>query len=395
MSTEQYDAYPYPARDPKDEAKRLITGAPSHPHEIDTHIYAGRRDWSQPFRALVAGGGTGDALVQLAQILTWAGAPYEIVYLDLSKSARGIAEARIKARGLKGVTFYTAPLQDAPRHGAFDYIDCCGVLHHLPDPGEGLRALEAALKPGGGIGFMVYAPYGRSGVYPVQEAFRALMPSLPPEERLKRAKKILTSLPANHPFRRNAMVGDHARDDAGLYDLLLHMQDRAFAVDEWLGELDHAGLALTSWMVPALYDLSTITDVPHKLPEREAMATAEKLRGTLTKHVGYAQRAGEVRAPMAQPSLALTPHLDVSRENLVKGIAAGKVFKVTSQGVTFRLKLPQSAAPILSRVNGRTTLAEIAGAVAVDAVRFQSLWANIHRAFLSVGMLRYSSLKPR
>ena len=26
----QYEAYPYPARDPRDEAKRLIIGSPSH-----------------------------------------------------------------------------------------------------------------------------------------------------------------------------------------------------------------------------------------------------------------------------------------------------------------------------------------------------------------------------
>ena len=26
---DQYEAYPYPARDPRDEAKRLITGSPS------------------------------------------------------------------------------------------------------------------------------------------------------------------------------------------------------------------------------------------------------------------------------------------------------------------------------------------------------------------------------
>ena len=31
----QYEAYPYPARDPGDEAQRLITGSPSHLLEIE------------------------------------------------------------------------------------------------------------------------------------------------------------------------------------------------------------------------------------------------------------------------------------------------------------------------------------------------------------------------
>jgi hypothetical protein len=69
----QYEAYPYPERDPADEAKRLIVGSPSHPVELDHYLFAGRRDWTKPFRALVAGGGTGDALIQLAQVLASAG----------------------------------------------------------------------------------------------------------------------------------------------------------------------------------------------------------------------------------------------------------------------------------------------------------------------------------
>ena len=62
----QYEAYPYPDRDPADEAKRLITGSPSDPPEIDHMLFGGVRDWRAPFRALVAGGGTGDGLMLLA-----------------------------------------------------------------------------------------------------------------------------------------------------------------------------------------------------------------------------------------------------------------------------------------------------------------------------------------
>ncbi|MGR3783009.1 MAG: class I SAM-dependent methyltransferase, partial [Albimonas sp.] len=77
----QYESYPYPARDPADEARRLVEGSPSDPIEIDHFLFRGRRDWSRPFRALVAGGGTGDGLVMLAQKLADAGCPAEIHYL--------------------------------------------------------------------------------------------------------------------------------------------------------------------------------------------------------------------------------------------------------------------------------------------------------------------------
>ena len=63
----QYQAYPYPRRDPRDEAKRLIVGSPGHLREIDHWVFGARRPASRPLRALIAGGGTGDATIMLAQ----------------------------------------------------------------------------------------------------------------------------------------------------------------------------------------------------------------------------------------------------------------------------------------------------------------------------------------
>ncbi len=51
----------------------------------------------------------------------------------------------------------------------FDKIVCTGVLHHLPHPDAGLRALRAVLNPGGAMPLMVYATYGRTGVYMLQD----------------------------------------------------------------------------------------------------------------------------------------------------------------------------------------------------------------------------------
>ncbi len=293
--SEQYEAFPYPARDPADEARRLVTGSPSHPLEIDHFLFGGARDWSQPFRALVAGGGTGDALIQLAQVLTSAGRPYQITYVDLSKAARKIAEARAKARGLTGITFVTGSLLEAPDLGRFDYIDCCGVLHHLPDPQAGFDALAAALTPTGGMGVMVYAPFGRSGVYPLQEAFGAVLTGSAPD-RLRRAKAMFDRIPDGHPFKRNAQLSDHRASDAGFYDLLLHSQDKPFRISALLAALDRAGLAMTGTPQAHLYDPTPILGDPGLLagldmPAR--MDLAEALRGTIRTHVIYAARQGQ------------------------------------------------------------------------------------------------------
>ena len=85
--SEQYENYPYPPRDPAEEAQRLITGSPSQLDELNHYVFGGRRDFSKPFRALVAGGGTGDAAIMLAQQLAETGGPGEVIYLDLSAAS--------------------------------------------------------------------------------------------------------------------------------------------------------------------------------------------------------------------------------------------------------------------------------------------------------------------
>ena len=57
---------------------------------------------------------------------------------------------------------------------SFDLVVCTGVLHHLADPVAGLRALRDVLSPEGAMHLMVYAPYGRTGIYMLQEYCRRL-----------------------------------------------------------------------------------------------------------------------------------------------------------------------------------------------------------------------------
>lgn len=398
----QYEAYPYPERDPADEAKRLITGSPSHPLEIDHFLFDGQRDWARPLRVLVAGGGTGDGLIQLAQLMAQLGRPAEITYVDLSTASRRIAEARAKARGLADIRFITGSLMDAPEWGPFDYIDCCGVLHHLPDPAAGFAALRAALAPevaeqGGGLGFMVYAPYGRAGVYPLQAAFGALFQGLAPEARLKAAKALVADLPAGHPFSGNPNLGDHKESDAGFYDLLLHSQDRAFDVAALLEMLDVSGWRLSGFTMPALYDLGRImplsehSEVGH-LDAAQRMAIAEQLRGAIKAHVAYAVPQGAARGLADGRAQTLVPHLKgVQAAPLAQAIAQGKTPKLTFAGIDAVVSLPKDVAPLIGAIDGRRSLAQIAQAARLDPIRMGTLWPSVQRELGDWGLLLYSS----
>lgn len=394
----QYEAYPYPERDPADEAKRLVKGSPSDPVELDHYLFAGRRDWTKPFRVLVAGGGTGDALIQLAQGLHSAGRAAEITYVDLSTAARKVAEARAQVRGLKGIEFHTGSLLDAGSFGEFDYIDCCGVLHHLPDPQEGFDALAGALAPGGGIGLMVYAPHGRSGVYPLQAAFgRALKGS--PEQRLKAAKAIFQCLPQGHPFRSNPHLGDHKVSDAGFYDLLLHGQDRPYTITELNAALEAAGLEMTGTPNGHVYDpapfVGTATDLSD-LSEIEKMALAEDLSGTIKLHVVYAARAGEAEGRVADAGPQMVPHIrGIDPQKLAQAVARLGHIPLTTASSKVELPVSKDLAPVIGRIDGRRNLEEIARTTRGTWLALAGDWGKFSKTATKYGVMMYSGLRRR
>lgn len=388
----QYEAYPYPERDPKDEASRLVEGSPSHLDEVDHFCFAGRMRHRPVLRVLVAGGGTGDALVMLAQHAKDRGIAAEITYLDLSTASRRIAEARIAARGLDNVRFITGSLLEvatlAP--GPYDYIDCCGVLHHLPDPPAGLAALTSVLAPGGAMGLMVYAWLGRTGVYPLQAALAALAPDRDLGVRLSVARRLVRDLPATNWAKRNPLLGDLATDtDAGLYDLLLHSRDRAYSVPELLEFLATSDLAPISFIEPARYDPRTWIADPAlarraaQLAPPEAAALAENLSGTMKTHILYVARRSELDGRVAAPAGDATiPVPRTGAKALVPMLARGGVLKLDFDGHPFRREIPPGLAPLLDAIDGQRTLGEIGRRLGWDAgtlkQRFERLYALLN-----------------
>lgn len=393
----QYEAYPYPERDPADEAKRLVIGSPSHPVEIDHFLFAGRRDWSQPFRALVAGGGAGDGLIMLAQLLASRGTPAEIVYLDMSRASREIAEARAAARGLGSIEFRTGDLLEAPSLGPFDYIDCCGVLHHLPDPQAGFDALAQALSPSGGMGAMVYAPYGRAGLYELQAALRQLAGDAAPPDQVALAKTLLGELPKTNGFANNPHLCDHRDSDAGLFDLLLHSRDRPYDVNQLDAALTAAGLRLAGWVEPARYDPKSYLRAP-ALRERaaalspvEQAALAERLAGNIKTHVFYAAPAARGETAAGPGKQDATPVLHrIQPQALAQTIAKRGALGFTVEGLRFELPMDKTLAPLAAQIDGQADLGALQRASGLDWLGFQSAFAKLHAPLDGYNLLRFS-----
>lgn len=391
---DQYEDLPYPPRDPKDERRRLVTGSPSQVAEIDHYLHAGARDWNRPFRVLVAGGGTGDALIMIAQQLADRGCPAEIHYLDLSTASRAIAEERARIRGLTSITFHTGSLLEAGDLGTFDYIDCCGVLHHLPDPSAGFRALAGALKPDGGIGIMVYGELGRIGVYHAQEMLRMIAGDGPNAERVATARKLVDSLPPTNWLRRNQAIGDYKREDAALFDLLLHSQDRAYRVPELVAELEQADLRPVAFIEPALYNPDTFVRDPElrqrlaALPWLERCAFAELLSGNLRKHTVYCVPAARKGDTVAKPTDGAMPVLkNIDGPVLARAIEPDGSIKVSGDGMEMGIRLPPMARAILRLVDGKRTIGEIRAATGAEPENFRRQFAALYNALNGMNLM--------
>ena len=405
----QYEAYPYPPRDPRDEAKGLYISRLSSLPDVNHYLFRGRRDFSEPFRALVAGGGTGDATIMMAQQLADRGGPGEVVHLDISTATRRIAKARAEARGLTNIRFVSASLTDLPNLalGRFDYIDCCGVLHHLHDPEAGLCALAGALVPGGGLGLMVYGEFGRTGLYPLQSVLRSLGRGLPLKQQIPLTRRLLADLPATNWFRHNPFLADHNRGDAELVDLCLHSRDRAYRIAEFVDLLAAADLAPVAFIEPIRYEPTTYLQDPllikkaQRLSVLERASLAEALAGNLKTHLLYAAPLTDAAPRVAQPDGPdAVPLLSAANSRaLIKSMRLDLSVTPAIDGLTVRFVLPPLTSAIFSRVDGRATLGQIhrklqAANLDLDWPKFKAQFDQFYKVLNGLNAMHIVYPKP-
>ncbi|WP_428492693.1 class I SAM-dependent methyltransferase [Rhodopila sp.] len=397
----QYEAYPYPKRDPREEAKRLIVGSPSHLREVDYWVFGAARPASMALNALFAGGGTGDGTIMLAQQMARLGRAGRVTWLDRSASALAIARGRAEARGLTNIAWEQRSLLELPGSGLgpFDYIDCCGVLHHLPDPAAGLRALLSVLAPGGGMGLMVYAPHGRTGVYMVQEALgRLAPPEQPPQQRLDVARRVMRHLPETQWLRINRNFDDHVNGgDAGLYDLLLNPRDRAFTVPAFSALLAAAGLRVSCWVEPIRYDPAPLLPDPKLRARLEAMdateraALAEALAGNMAVHIAYCVRDGAApQRPDPSVESAVPVCRETSGETMAGWIGPDGTMLINFDGLRLPIALPPLASAILPLIDGARSVGQIGAILAGRGTKpeaFAKAWRQTFEALERINRL--------
>lgn len=294
-----YQRFPYPPRGKGRGEKNLDWIIPGSLPEVAHHVFGGVLPRGRPFRVLIAGGGTGNAVVSLGGWMGRLGIAGSIDYLDLSPSSCAIARARAEAAGVANASFQVGPIEalaDGPAD-VYDYIDFCGVLNHVPDQASALAALSHALAPGGGIGVMAYGRLGRTGVYEAQTALSMLGVDGTRSDGVALARSFLTGLPARNWLSLNPGFADLAKaDDIEIADVLLNPRDRAFTTTELDDLMTGAGLRIRCFCPPYLYDPAaalrnpTLKAAAAALDRRSQWQLAEFLQGSFRKHVLYATK---------------------------------------------------------------------------------------------------------
>ena len=282
-----YDRHPYPppvgALDARGLGDRRAVRA-AH------HLIWPARPVESVTSVLVAGCGTSQA-VRHAMRRPAA----QVVGIDVSAASIEHTRALAARHRVDNLQLHDLAIEDIGQlDQRFDHVVCTGVLHHLADPTAGLRALRDVLEPGGAVTLMVYARFGRAGVYLFQDYCRRLGVGTSAGE-LADLVATLREVPLGHPLSRLLRESRDFADDDALADALLNPRDRAYSVPELGDLLADAGLRFGRWerQAPYLPDCGAISETPHadriaRLAPAEQHALMELFRGTITRHTAIA-----------------------------------------------------------------------------------------------------------
>jgi len=364
-----YENHPYPHRPPGQVSDAHLIGIPGDMRFINHYVFGGRRDFKRPIRVLVAGGGTGDAVIGLGRQLAQLSCPTEMVYIDLSKNSREIAEERTRKIGLTGVRFLSGRIQDllelAP--GPYDYIDLCGVINHVGNQQEVLCFLTQLLTPDGGIGVMAYGQLGRTGVYHVQDMLRLLDTE---QTDVTTARALLSTLPETNWHNRNTIFADtKSEPHVEIADRYLNPSDRAFTVAELRDLAAVADLRIAAFLPPLLYDVaSAIQDDGLrrrvlKLDWIDRCIFGELFNGDVAMHnfylVGKSHRVNPEALLQNKAAIPTMVSIAEGTAPIVRNGAFGFTMRCGPVTRTLELTGNEYTAPILRAIDGKRTLQQI------------------------------------
>ena len=285
-----YESHPYPP--PVDDIDAYRRSWDNRRRRVESHLFWPAEPYRDNRSVLVAGCGTSQAAHYAVR---WPRA--QVTGIDVSAKSIAFTQALKRKYKLDNLEVHQLPVERATELGrVFEHVVCTGVLHHLSDPGAGLRALRDVLAPSGALNLMVYAPYGRAGVYMLQDYCRRIGVGGTTSE-IRDLAATLKALPPDHPLVPLLRTSPDFADKTGLADALLHPADRSYSVPQLMDFLSDSGLAFGRWVrqAPYLPSCGALASTPHasrlgNLTPEAQYAAVELFRGTMVRHAVVAYR---------------------------------------------------------------------------------------------------------
>ncbi len=264
-----YDTYPFPPEPLLDEAP---PGYNWRWQWASAYSFCtARKPENNAPRILDAGCGTGVGTEYLVHLNPEA----DVVGIDLSAGAIAVATERCQRSGADRATFQNLSIYDVDQvPGEFDLINCVGVLHHMPDPVRGIRALAKKLKPGGIFHIFVYAELGRREIQLMQEAITLLQGTRRGDYKdgVSVGRTLFASLPAENRLRKREETRwalENYRDEC-FADMYVHPQEIDYNVKTLFELIDASGLEFVGFSNPQYWDLERLIGEAPDLTMRAA-----------------------------------------------------------------------------------------------------------------------------
>lgn len=388
-----YDRYPYPPPVDNLEKYQQCWQDP-HRRRAEHHLFWPDRSYREDHSILVAGCGTSQAA---KHAMRWPAA--QVTGIDISATSIRHTEELKRKYNRTNLHVHQLPIDRVDTlEKTFDQIVCTGVLHHLEDPDAGLASLRRVLKPDGAMHLMVYAPYGRTGVYMLQEFCRRLGLRAT-NDGIRDLVAALRALPPGHPLENLLREAPDFRQESALADSLLHPRDRAYSVPQLFDFIERAGLAFGRWIRQASYSpqCGVVARIPQAsrmalLSPPEQFAAVELFRGTMVRHsaIVYRNDATAISAPISFAGDAWLRYVPIRMSETIsvqERLPAGAAAVLINQNHTYTdifLTVSPTEKHLFDAIDGNSTMSDIVrktlpsshGQSPLDMARdfFERLW---------------------
>ncbi len=305
-----YDTYPFPPEPLLDEPP---PGYNWRWNWLSAYNFCkGRKPTTEKIRILDAGCGTGVGTEYLVHLNPEA----QVVGIDLSSGALAVAKERCQRSGANGVEFHHLSLYDVDQiEGEFDLINCVGVLHHLPDPIRGIKALASKLKPGGLFHIFVYGELGRWEISLMQNAIALLNPE-DYTEGVKIGRELFASLPEDNRLvqrEKERWSMENQRDEC-FADMYVHPQEVDYNINTLFELIKASGLEFMGFSNPKVWQLERLLDkAPELLQKAQSLPPEEQYRlielldpGTITHYEFFLGRPPIEKSDWSEDEALLT-----------------------------------------------------------------------------------------